>query len=50
MLRKPIAKVPFWGDPSKLYKLTNWKPTYSFESMIQEMVSNELKEQSHDAK
>jgi nucleoside-diphosphate-sugar epimerase len=26
------------GDPSKLMKATGWKPEYTFESMITEMV------------
>lgn len=31
------------GNPSKLIKLTGWKPSLTFNEMIAEIVKNELK-------
>ena len=41
---RPEELTDLKGDPSKLMKATGWKPTYTFETMLDEMISYWLKE------
>jgi GDPmannose 4,6-dehydratase len=41
---RPEELIDLKGDPSKLMKATGWKPTYTFETMLEEMISYWLKE------
>ncbi|MDY0223520.1 MAG: GDP-mannose 4,6-dehydratase, partial [Desulfobacterium sp.] len=36
------------GDPSKAKKELGWEPSISFESMVKEMVRNDLEEAKRD--
>ena len=44
MFLRPEELTDLKGDPSKLMKATGWKPTYTFETMLDEMISYWLKE------
>jgi GDP-D-mannose dehydratase len=35
---RPEELTDLKGDPSKLMKATGWKPTYTFETMLDEMI------------
>ena len=41
---RPEELTDLKGDPTKLMKATGWKPTYTFETMLDEMISYWLKE------
>ena len=50
LLKKPIHDTPLCGDNSKIIGLTGWKPEYSFETMIEEMIFEELKRPVYEKK
>lgn len=50
LLKKQIHNIPLCGDTSKILELADWRPQYSFKTMIEEMVFDELKRQKCDAK
>jgi len=41
---RPEELTDLKGDPTKLMKATGWKPTYTFETMLDEMIAYWLKE------
>lgn len=41
---RPGESVPLCGNPEKAKRVLGWKPTKSFEEIIEEMVTNDLRE------
>lgn len=39
---RPSEMIPLCGDNQKALKTLNWKPSYSFESIIEEMLESQL--------
>ncbi len=49
LIKKKGHNIPLCGDTSKICRVAKWKPQYSFETMIEEMVFNEIKRQMRNA-